>query len=50
MATGALVGPYGALVLAGHRGHEAEATELIDATIREATPSGQGTAVQYAHY
>ena len=49
-ATGTLVGPYGALVLAGHRGHEAEASRLIDATIREATPSGQGTAVQFAHY
>jgi DNA-binding CsgD family transcriptional regulator len=49
-ATGTLVGPYAALVLAGHRGHAAEATELIDATIREATPGGQGTAVQFAHY
>ena len=49
-ATGTLVGPYAALVLAGHRGHEAGASELIDATIREATPGGQGTAVQFAHY
>jgi DNA-binding CsgD family transcriptional regulator len=49
-ATGTLVGPYAALVLAGHRGHAAEASELIDVTIREATPGGQGTAVQFAHY
>ena len=49
-ATGTLVGPYGALMLAGFRGDEAEASKLIDATIREATPSGQGIAVQFAHY
>jgi ATP/maltotriose-dependent transcriptional regulator MalT len=49
-ATGARVAPYGALVLAGYRGHEDEATKLIDATIEEATAGGQGTAVQYAHW
>jgi DNA-binding CsgD family transcriptional regulator len=49
-ATGTLVGPYGALVLAGYRGVEAEARELIDTTISEATAGGQGTAVQFAHY
>jgi DNA-binding CsgD family transcriptional regulator/tetratricopeptide (TPR) repeat protein len=49
-ATGMLVAPYAALVLAGFRGREAEAGELIEATIREATPGGQGTAVQFAHF
>jgi DNA-binding CsgD family transcriptional regulator len=49
-ATGALVGPYGALVLAAYRGVEEEARVLIDATITEATSGGQGTAVQFAHY
>jgi ATP/maltotriose-dependent transcriptional regulator MalT len=49
-ATGAAVAPYGALVLAGHRGREAEAAPLIDATISQATAGGQGTAVQYAHW
>jgi DNA-binding CsgD family transcriptional regulator len=49
-ATGTRVGPYGALVLAGLRGEEAEASELIDATIKDATAGGQGTAVQYAHW
>ena len=49
-ATGTGVLPYGALVLAGLRGREAEASALIDATIRDATAGGQGTAVQYARW
>jgi DNA-binding CsgD family transcriptional regulator len=49
-ATRTRVAPYGALVLAGFRGREVEATELIDATIKDATAGGQGTAVQYAHW
>jgi ATP/maltotriose-dependent transcriptional regulator MalT len=49
-ATGTRVAPYGALVLAGYRGEETEASKLIDATFREATPGGQGTALQFAHY
>jgi DNA-binding CsgD family transcriptional regulator/tetratricopeptide (TPR) repeat protein len=49
-ATGARVAPYAALVLAAFRGPEADATNLIEATITEATAGGQGTAVQYAHW
>jgi DNA-binding CsgD family transcriptional regulator len=49
-ATRTRVAPYGALVLAGFRGQEAEASELIAATIAEASAGGQGTAVQYAHW
>jgi DNA-binding CsgD family transcriptional regulator/tetratricopeptide (TPR) repeat protein len=49
-ATGARVAPYGALVLAGFRGREADAAKLIDATIQEFTAGGQGTAVQYARW
>jgi DNA-binding CsgD family transcriptional regulator len=49
-ATGAHVAPYGALVLGGFRGPEAETSSLIAATIEEATAGGQGTAVQYAHW
>jgi DNA-binding CsgD family transcriptional regulator len=49
-ATGTRVAPYGALVLAGHQGREAEAPELIDTTIEECTAGGQGTAVQYARW
>jgi DNA-binding CsgD family transcriptional regulator len=47
-ATGTLVAPYGALVLAGLRGREEEASDLIDGVIAEYTAGGQGTAVQYA--
>jgi ATP/maltotriose-dependent transcriptional regulator MalT len=49
-ATGTPVAPYGALTLAGFRGDAAYASTLIDATIRDATASGQGIAVQYAHW
>jgi DNA-binding CsgD family transcriptional regulator len=49
-ATGTQVAPYGALVLAGLQGREAEAAAVIDATIHDATAGGQGTAVQYAHW
>jgi DNA-binding CsgD family transcriptional regulator/tetratricopeptide (TPR) repeat protein len=49
-ATGTHVAPYGALVLAGLRGHEAGAFGLIDATVNAATADGQGTAVQYARW
>jgi len=49
-ATRTRVAPYGALVLAAYHGREGEASELIDATINEATAGGQGTAVQYAHW
>ena len=38
------------LVLARSEASEAEATELIEATITEATASGQGTAVQEARW
>jgi DNA-binding CsgD family transcriptional regulator/tetratricopeptide (TPR) repeat protein len=49
-ATRTRIAPYGALVLAAFRGREAEASKLIDATIKDATAGGQGTAVQYAHW
>jgi DNA-binding CsgD family transcriptional regulator len=49
-ATGAQLAPYGALVLGGLQGREAEAAAVIDATIRAATAGGQGTAVQYANW
>ena len=47
-ATGTRIGPYAAIALAGIRGREAGASELIDGVITEATAGGQGTAVQYA--
>jgi DNA-binding CsgD family transcriptional regulator len=49
-ATGAMVAPYGELVLAGLQGRESRASGLIDATIDEFTAGGQGTAVQYARW
>ncbi len=49
-ATGSRIGPYAAISLAGLRGREAEATELIQHVVTGATASGQGTAVQYAHW
>ena len=49
-ATGTRIAPHAAIALAGIRGREAEASELIDGVIAEATAAGQGTAVQYAHW
>ena len=49
-ATGSRIGPYVAISLAGLRGREADATELIDRVLEGATAGGQGTAVQYAHW
>ena len=49
-ATGTRIAPYGALLLAGLRGREAEAIALIEATIEDATAGGEGLAVQYAHW
>ena len=49
-ATGTRIAPYGALLLAALRGREAEATQLIEATIKDATAGGEGLAVQYAHW
>jgi DNA-binding CsgD family transcriptional regulator len=47
-ATGTRIAPHAALVVAGIRGHEAGATELISGLITDATSGGQGTALQYA--
>jgi DNA-binding CsgD family transcriptional regulator len=42
--------PFGALSLAAIRGQEGEARALIDATISQAAPYGQGLIVTVAHY
>jgi DNA-binding CsgD family transcriptional regulator len=49
-ATGSQLGPYGALGVAAFRGREAEATELIQATMDGVTSRGEGRGVtsQYA--
>ena len=49
-ATGTRIGPYAGIALAGIRGREAEASDLIHGVIAHATAGGQGTAIQYAHW
>jgi DNA-binding CsgD family transcriptional regulator len=47
-ATGTRVLHYGALYLRAFQGREAEVSELREATVRDATAGGQGTAIEYA--
>jgi DNA-binding CsgD family transcriptional regulator len=49
-ATRTRIAPHAAVVLAGLRGQEAEASELIDGIVAESSAGGQGTAAQYAHW
>jgi len=49
-ATGSRIGPYARISLVGLRGQEAEAAPLIELVLTGAAASGQGTAVQYAHW
>jgi DNA-binding CsgD family transcriptional regulator len=49
-ATGSRAAPFAAMMLASLRGHQAEATRLIEATIAGAAAGGQGIAVAYAHW
>ena len=49
-ATGSRIGPYAAISLAGLRGREADASQLIEDVLNGADASRQGTAVQYAHW
>ena len=48
--TGSRAAPFTAMMLASLRGRQAEATQLIEGTIAEATAGGQGIAVAYAHW
>jgi len=50
-ATGSQLAPYGVLLLAGWRGREAEASELIEASMKEVVARGEGlglTVIQWA--
>ena len=47
---GSSVAPFAALFLGGLRGHEAEITPLIQATLAAAEAAGQGGAVTGAHW
>ena len=49
-ATGTRIAPYGGLLLAALRGREAEASALIEATIKDAIAGGEGLAVQYGRW
>jgi DNA-binding CsgD family transcriptional regulator len=49
-ATGSRIGPYAGIALAGLRGRETEASQLVEGVIEGAAASRQGTAVQYAHW
>ena len=49
-ATATRIDPYAAIALAGLRGDESTASELIERAITEAKDSGQGTALQYANW
>jgi DNA-binding CsgD family transcriptional regulator len=49
-ATGTRFAPYATMLLGALRGREAEASELITSSIKEAAAEGQGIGVQYAHW
>ncbi len=49
-ATRTRIAPHAAIALAGIRGDEARASELIADVIAQATVGGQGTALQYAQW
>ena len=49
-ATGTRIAPHAAIALAGLRGRQAEAADLIEDILRDAPAVGQGTAIQYAHW
>jgi DNA-binding CsgD family transcriptional regulator len=49
-ATGATFSPYGAMALAAWRGIQAEASALIDATLREVVSRGEGLGIIAAEW
>jgi DNA-binding CsgD family transcriptional regulator len=49
-ATGTRIPPHAAIALAGIRGQEADASQLIDGVVTTAAAGGQGTALQYAKW
>jgi DNA-binding CsgD family transcriptional regulator len=48
-ATGTQVLQYGALYLWAFQGRETDVAKLSEATVREATAGGQGTAIEFVH-
>jgi hypothetical protein len=50
VAMGTRLGPYGAVLLAGFRGAETEAVQLIEDVIQESRAAGQGAGIQWSHW
>ena len=46
-ATGTSIAPYAAVLLAGFRGSEAEASQLIEAVRKDSRVAGQGAGIQW---
>ena len=49
-ATGSRLAPYGALILAAWRGRESDLVPLVDATLAEVVPRGEGIGVTTCHW
>ena len=49
-ATGSHLAPYGALILAAWRGRESDLVPLVDATLTEVVPRGEGIGVSTCHW
>ena len=49
-ATASRIAPLAALALAGVRGKQPGASQLMGSVIMQGTAEGQGTAIQYAHW
>src|SRR5262249_41845561 len=44
------ISPFGGMLLAVFRGHKAEASRLLETTVKRATARGEGLGVQYAQW
>ena len=49
-ATGSQLAPYGSLILAAWRGREADLSGLIEATLKEAVPRGEGIGMSTSQW
>ena len=49
-ATGTRIAPYGAMLLAAYQGRQAEASTLIEATVKDSAASGEGLGITLARW
>src|SRR5262249_45218501 len=49
-AAGVRISSFGGMLLAVFRGHKAEASRLLETTVKRATARGEGLGVQYAQW